>query len=155
MKGKNAQKSQHKTKRGSDAKKKPNKRRKATVSSDAEASATDSHSEDSDSGADTQDGHSGEEEEEDDDEDKDKDKEVVQEPTSRKALGTRVWIRGAGRVPSHLPTLLLIPSRSMSLPCLLHPTVLCHLRRLLIPCHPPQWTPSLSCLTLLPCPVAR
>ena len=72
-----------------------------------------------------------------------------------KALGTRVWIRGAGRVPSRLPTLLLIPSRSTSLPCLLPPTVLCHLRRLLIPCHPPQWTPSLSRLTLLPCPAAR
>ncbi|EDQ99043.1 uncharacterized protein LACBIDRAFT_317737 [Laccaria bicolor S238N-H82] len=50
---KKAQKSRHKTKKGS-AKKKPNKRRKATVCSDAEASATDSFLEGSDSGAGTQ-----------------------------------------------------------------------------------------------------
>jgi len=72
---KKVKKSQHKTKKGNEAEKKPNKCCKATAHSDAEASVNDS---DSDSGGDTQDEHSGEDEE-DEDEDKDKDKDKDKE----------------------------------------------------------------------------
>ena len=119
---KKAQKGRHKTKKGSDTKKKPNKCRKATLRSDAEASATDSTSDDSDSGAGTQDEDSGEDDDTGEDDDNDDNEEVVPQTTTGKStrntsMDPRLWKGPVAPVNAVVDTTALAsPSNASVLP---------------------------------------
>ena len=122
---KKAQKGRHKTKKGSDAKKKPNKCRTATLRSDAEASATDSTSDDSDSGVGTQDEDSGEDDDTSEDNDNDNNEEVVPQTMTGKStrntsMDPRLWKGPVAPVNAVVDTTALAsPSNASVLPSLL------------------------------------